>query len=48
MDDEETLDLTVANLFSEYMKGYITPEVDAYRFSKIASTANIISKYIGG
>ena len=43
MDDEETLDLTVANLFSEYMKGYITPEVDAYRFSKIASTNNVTS-----
>ena len=43
MDDEETLDLTVANLFSEYMKGYITPEIDAYRFAKIASANNVFS-----
>jgi hypothetical protein len=43
MDDEETLDLTVANLFSEYMKGYITPEIDAYRFAKIASANNVVS-----
>ena len=41
MDDDETLDLTAGNLFSEYMKGYISPEVDAYRFAKIASTNNV-------
>jgi len=41
MDDEETQDLTAANLFSEYMKGYIAPEVDAYRFAKIASTNGV-------
>ena len=43
MDDEETLDLTVGNTFSEFMRTYITPEVDAYRFSKIASTTNVTS-----
>ena len=43
MDDEETLDLTAANAFSEYMKGYITPEVDAYRFAAIAGTNNVTS-----
>jgi len=41
MDDEETLDLTAANLFDQYMKEYITPEVDAYRFAKLASANNI-------
>lgn len=41
MDNDETLDLTVGNLFNEYIKGYITPEVDAYRFAKMAGTANV-------
>lgn len=43
MDDDETLDMTVANLFSEYMKAHVTPEVDAYRFSKMASANNVVS-----
>ena len=41
MDNDETLDLTVGNLFNEYLKGYVTPEVDAYRFAKIAGTNNV-------
>lgn len=41
MDDEETLDLTFGKASSEFVRTKVTPEVDMYRFAKIAQTAGI-------
>ena len=41
MDNVESLSLTFASLMGEFMRTKIIPEVDAYRFAKIASTAGI-------
>lgn len=41
MDNQESLSLTFASLMGEFMRTKIIPEVDAYRFAKIASTAGI-------
>lgn len=41
MDNEEMLGLVLGRLISEWMRMYVAPEVDAYRFSKYASTASV-------
>ena len=41
MDDEETLGMAFGTLVSEFMRTEVAPELDAYRFSKYASWANI-------
>lgn len=41
MDDEEMLGLVLGNLVSEWMRLYVAPEVDAYRFSKYASWSGV-------
>ena len=41
MDNVESLSLTFASLMAEFMRTKIIPEVDAYRFAKIASTTDI-------
>ena len=41
MDNEETLDLAFGTLAGEFVRTKEVPEVDAYTFAKIASTANI-------
>jgi len=41
MDDEETLGMAFGTLAGEFIRTKVVPEVDAYRFSKYASTANI-------
>lgn len=41
MDDEETLGMAFGTLVSEFMRTEVAPELDAYRFSKYASTASI-------
>ena len=41
MDDEETLGMAFGTLAGEFIRTKVVPEVDAYRFSKYASTADI-------
>ncbi len=41
MDDEETLGMTFGKASSEFIKLSVTPQVDAYRFAKMAQTENI-------
>jgi len=41
MDDEETLGMAFGTLAGEFIRTKVAPELDAYRFSKYASTANI-------
>lgn len=41
MDDEETLGMAFGTLASEFIRTEVAPEVDAYRFSKYASTGSI-------
>lgn len=41
MDDEETLGMAFGTLASEFIRTQVAPELDAYRFSKYASTASI-------
>lgn len=43
MDDEETLGLTVANTLGEFERTQVIPELDAYRFAKMAGTNGISS-----
>ena len=39
MDNEEMLGLVLGNLISEWMRVYVAPELDAYRFAKYATVA---------
>lgn len=39
MDDEETLGMTLGAAAGEFMRADVTAEIDAYRFSKLASVA---------
>lgn len=39
MDSEESLGLVLGNVISEWMRGYVAPELDAYRFAKYATAA---------
>ena len=41
MDDEETLGMAFGTLAGEFIRTKVVPEIDAYRFSKYASTASI-------
>lgn len=41
MDNEEMLGLALGNLINEWMRVYVSPELDAYRFSKYASWSGI-------
>ncbi len=39
MDDEEMLGLALGNVIREWMRMYVAPEIDAYRFAKYATGA---------
>lgn len=41
MDNEETLGMAFGTLVAEFMRAYVVPEVDAYRFDKFASWSGI-------
>ena len=41
MDNEETLSMAFGTLAGEFLRTEVAPEIDAYRFSKYASTASI-------
>jgi hypothetical protein len=41
MDNEEMLGLVLGRLISEWMRLYVAPELDAYRFSKYASFSGV-------
>lgn len=43
MDNEETLDLAFGTLAGEFIRAHVVPEIDAYRFSKYASTTGILT-----
>ncbi len=39
MDNEETLGVVMGNLIREWVRVYVAPELDAYRFAKMATAA---------
>ena len=41
MDDEETLNMTFGNASSEFIRRSVVPQVDAYRFAKMAGTEGV-------
>lgn len=41
MDDEETMKMTFGNASSEFIRRSVVPQVDAYRFAKMASAEGI-------
>ena len=41
MDNEETLDMTFGAASSEFIRNKVVPEIDAYRFAKLASTTGV-------
>ncbi len=41
MDDEETLGMVFGTVTGQFMRDWVIPELDAYRFAKYASTPNI-------
>ena len=41
MDDEETLDMTFGKASSEFVRTQVVPEVDMYRYAKLAQTAGV-------
>jgi hypothetical protein len=41
MDDEETLGMVFGSVTGNFMREWVIPEIDAYRFSKYASTSGI-------
>lgn len=43
MDNEETVGMTFGAVTSDFMREWVIPEIDAYRFSKYASTSNILT-----
>ncbi|MDY6866621.1 MAG: hypothetical protein SVT56_01765 [Chloroflexota bacterium] len=44
MDDEESLGLLLGRTIREWMRAYVAPEIDAYRFAKYATGAgNVVS-----
>lgn len=43
MDNDETLGMTLAGLLSEFLRVYVVPEIDAYRFAKYAGTTGILA-----
>lgn len=42
MDDVESFGLVSARMVGEYLRRYVIPEIDAYRFSKIASASGVV------
>lgn len=43
MDDEETLGLTFGTVTGNFMRDWVIPEMDAYRFSKYASASGVLT-----
>jgi hypothetical protein len=43
MDNEETLGMAFGTLAGEFIRTQVTPEIDAYRFAKYASTASVLT-----
>ena len=43
MDNEESFNLIAARAVGEYLRRYVVPEIDAYRFSKIASADGVVN-----
>lgn len=43
MDNDETLGMTLAGLLSEFLRVYVVPEIDSYRFAKYAGTSGILA-----
>lgn len=43
MDNEETIGMAFGTLAGEFIRTKVVPEVDAYRFAKMAGTSNILS-----
>ena len=43
MDNEETLGMTFGAVTGTFMRDWVIPELDAYRFAKYASTADILT-----
>ncbi|MEG1049645.1 MAG: hypothetical protein RSE24_03800, partial [Oscillospiraceae bacterium] len=43
LDDEETLGMTFGAVTGTFVRDNVIPELDAYRFSKYASTANVLT-----
>lgn len=41
MDDEETLNMTFGKAVSEFIRTKVVPQIDTYRFAKLASTTGI-------
>jgi len=45
MDNEETLDMTFGKASSEFIRTKVVPEIDMYRFAKIAQTSGVGGTY---
>lgn len=43
MDNEETIGMAFGTLAGEFIRTKVAPEVDAYRFAKLAGTSNILT-----
>ena len=43
MDDEETLGLAFGAVTGQFMRDWVCPELDAYRFAKYASTEDVLT-----
>lgn len=43
MDNDETLGMTLGAMLSEFVRVYVAPEIDAYRFAKYAGTTGILA-----
>ena len=43
MDNEESLGMTFGAVTGTFMRDWVIPELDAYRFAKYASTADILT-----
>ena len=48
MDNEETLGMVFGSVTGNFMREWVIPELDAYRFAKYASTAGISSATAAG
>ena len=44
MDNEETLGMAFGEVTGQFIREYVNPELDAYRFAKYASTTGVTSK----
>ena len=44
MDNEETLGMAFGEVTSQFIKNFVNPELDAYRFAKYASTSGVTVK----